>query len=137
MKYTKKQFLVDVAKEARALKKIATKKEIERLDAATLSPTSSTQCVYGQMTGNCVSERSIKLISYCCKRFIDLSYVDAIEQQGFMAIREHINGAKMPATRILANMGWLSSIESYISLPNAKNKNLIAYLKDERKDLVL
>lgn len=138
MKYTKKHFLADVAKEAKALKKNATKDELERLNFEVLDPGSSRACIYGQITGNCMEGRGIHLIEKSCKKFVEIRGIDSIQRDGFIAVRENINGSKMPSKRKRGELvRWLSSIESYIALPNAKNKNLIAYLKGERKDLVL
>lgn len=136
--YTKAQFLKDVAAEAKALKKNATKEELGELDFDTLEVANENRCVYGQMTGSCKSERAAILISSCCKRFFhngedDPETMEIVEQQ--------VNGKTVDGfVEQRKNQDWVkyfSSIEQYILTPFAQNKNLIAYLKGERKDLVL
>lgn len=118
MSYTKKQFLEDVAKEARALKKHATKEEKEKLDFSNLWPNDVTLCVYGQMTGYCDSPRATELIKACTKKFFFDSH------NGFAYTDE------------FSEYLW-SPLERYITHDDAQNKNLIDFLKGERKDLVL
>lgn len=118
MTYTKKQFLEDVAKEARALKKHATPEELDKLDFSNLWPNDVTLCVYGQMTGYCDSPRASELIKICANKFFIDSSGDFIYEKEFEEFR------------------W-SPLERYITHDDAQNKNLIAFLKGERKDLVL
>ncbi len=137
MKYTKKKFLEDVAKEARAIKKHATEKEILNLSFENLNVASFNNCIYGQMTGDCTKQRGVELIETCCKRYVDLDSITRIRWEGWKAISRKINGTKPPSKRYPGTIKFLSSIEAYIAMPTAKNENLIAYLKGERKDLVL
>lgn len=60
-----KELVVD---EALKLRKYATKEEKERLDFETMICT-ETGCIYGQMTGNCYSERALLLKSKCAKPY--------------------------------------------------------------------
>jgi hypothetical protein len=55
-------------KEAKKLRKFAKPKEIERLNEFKLNPNNTTQCIYGQMTGDCYSDRSFELIKKCAER---------------------------------------------------------------------
>lgn len=132
MKYTKAQFLKDVAAEAKALKKNATKKELEKLNFYTLNANHSEKCIYGQQTGNCRSKRAVKLITLCCKKFVQNEGFHP--RNGFDAVVKSVNGETSESPQTLT---YLSSIETYILLPRSKRKNLIAYLRGERKDLVL
>lgn len=116
MTYTKKQFLEDVKKEARALRKHATPEELVRLDFDTLKPNDIFCCVYGQMTGHCDGVRASELIKNCSPVFINAC--DGSLENKFETFH-------------------YSPIEQYIMEDDAKNKNLIAFLKGERKDLVL
>lgn len=144
-KYTKSQFLIDVAKEAKAIKKHATEREIARLDFSSLEPDQPENCIYGQMTGNCKSSRACRLIFNCCQRYICNTYEGKIKENGFADIKGNVNGEKIDGIdtpRKLkrereVSLDHFSALEAYILLPNAKNKNLIAFLKGERKDLVL
>lgn len=150
--YTKAQFLKDVAKEARKLKRAATTTEIDNLNARTLDPRNYGSCIYGQMTGDCRSKRAAELIFGCCNRYLelpdgeDLTGADDDEKGGsFAKMKKNINGKEIEgisnatdfkeSRRYSAN--YYSSLEAYILLPTAKNKNLIAFLRGERKDLVL
>lgn len=64
-----------VKEEANNLRINATVDEIGRLDIERLNPQSSTLCVYGQMTGDCESDRSIELINSCCSsRILNVKY---------------------------------------------------------------
>jgi hypothetical protein len=105
--YTKKQFLADVTAEVKAIKKMATSKEIERLDFETFNPKLPRFCIYGQLTGYCRNKRANKLIKSCCKREIIIDYLD------------------------------LSPLENYITYSGSKNKMIIDYLKGDIKTLKL
>lgn len=138
--YTKKQFLEDVAKEAKALKEHATPEELAKLDFRKLDPHSSYSCIYGQMTGSCVSERANELISNCAKTLIDFEAYgrwdvdDAVEAATAVAPTKSI----LYHNRDKDKLKYISTLEAYIMLDDeAQNKNLIDFLKGERKDLVL
>lgn len=145
--YTKKQFIEDVKKEARALKENATKEETSRLDFDDLDPNSPTRCVYGQMTGSCQNDRAVDLIKKCCVRVIH-NCIDDFDgaPRPMSVISKHVNG-KVPedfrdnrhdsSNNIFESITYLSPLETYIASPFGKNANLIAYLKGERNDLVL
>jgi hypothetical protein len=136
--YTKKQFLADVAAEAKALKNHATKEELERLNVKCMNPEFPSTCIYGQMTGNCRSERATELIELCCKRFFVNDYCSARLADGFEAIQKRVNGEKLDNIKLdRAQLNHFSSIETYILTPENKSGELIAFLRDERKDLVL
>lgn len=137
MAYTKKQFLTDVAEEAKALKENATKEEINRLNFGTFDPGDNRHCIYGQITGNCSSKRAIELIGSGCIRYIENPFKRKIN---FEDVKKKVNGSNAACANKrgeLVSIKYLSVIETYIYLPEAKPKNLIAYLKGERKDLVL
>lgn len=142
--YTKEQFLADVSKEVKALKKYATKEELNKLNFYWFKPHRKDKCIYGQMTGSCLSNRASKLIFQCCKRFVKNNSSTCISKGGFGIIKEQINGTYVGANKSLEelkrdrnNIHHLSSLESYIFLPKAKNRNVISYLKGETQKLVL
>jgi hypothetical protein len=140
MAYTKKQFIEDVKKEARALRGHATKEELEKLDFNSLDARSSYQCIYGQITGNCTSKRAHQLISKCCTRLIDFDEFTGkdIHEAASVTIDRPATPQLLAKNRDFFNLKYISSIEGFIMLDNdAKNKNLIAYLKGETNDLVL
>lgn len=141
MTYTKKQFLEDVAAEATALKEHATPEELARLDIKKFDPQHQRRCIYGLATGDCRSDRAVELITKCCPRFIHSMALYKIalgehdgSDEAFSVIPQFVNGKKWDGEK---NLKYVSTIETYIYLPEAQNANLIAFLKGERKDLVL
>lgn len=117
-----------VIKEAAYLKEFATKEELNKLDFNELDPAHVNKCVYGQMTGNCTSERAIALIEQCALR--------VYEQVDYPHQSTKLNGSPVGLRRTWANMAYYSPIEVWIdrNIPEF-NKNLIAYLKGEKKTL--
>ncbi len=136
---TKKQFLDDVMHEIDMLKKHATAKEISKLNFEYLSPSSQSRCIYGQMTGSCKSERAHMLMNLACVREFD-SNIENIAYRDFRTIKHYINGGYTGRTWIASGnrtFNYCSALEGYITLKGAKNKQIIAYLKDEIKTLKL
>ena len=137
MTYTKKQFLADVAAEAKALKKHATKEELEGLDIQRLNPMHVSRCIYGMIGHDCRSDRSQELIALCCKRFFMNAIYEEIDNKNGWddeSVKSLVNGVTSETPHTI---DYISSIEVYIALPDAQNDNLIAFLRDERKDLLL
>lgn len=135
MKITKKQFLEEVEKEAIALKENATVAEISELNFDMLDPQLPLKCIYGQIADGCRSDRAIELIRKCCQRYVKNPMDnDEAQSKGFRGIRNLINGENNPEPNTYS---YLSSIETYILLPDAKNKNLIDFIKGEKEKLVL
>jgi hypothetical protein len=141
MTYTFDQLKEDVKKEAEALRVHATKEELGSLNLDQLFPESIYKCIYGLMTGNCSSVRAAMLINTCACRYVKDACLTEIQEQGFERIQKKVNGANVvnfvkertegPYTR------HYSAIEAYILLPEARNENLIAYLKGETETLEL
>lgn len=120
--YTFEQLKEDVRKEAEALKVHATKEELGRLDFFKLDPNSVQLCVYGQVCGACDNNRARLLMDKCAPTFFKgipymVSSLDAYESSE-------------------GGLNW-SPIETYIYQPEAKNENLIAFLKGESETLEL
>lgn len=137
-KYLKSQFLADVAKEAKALKKNATKDELENLSINLLNPLSFNSCIYGQMTGYCNSTRALTLIQGCCPRFFTTDNIN--QGMSMTGVKKAVNGKKVGEFKNGRNryyMSHFSAIETYILTKDAKNANLIAFLRDETKELNL
>lgn len=55
------EFLKLVRKEIISLKKKATSEELCKLNFSTLAPSNTEKCIYGQMTGDCDSDRAREL----------------------------------------------------------------------------
>lgn len=137
MKYLKYQFIEDVKKEIISLRKHATPEETHRLSLEEINPTTRYKCIYGLMTGSCQSPRAIKLISKCCKRYVDTSSPMDIPEKGFKCIAANINGTKPKVQRTAVWLSYLSSLEAYSCLRSAKIKNVVKYLKGETNNLSL
>jgi hypothetical protein len=117
--YTFEQLKDDVRKEAEALKIHATKEERGSLSNELLNPYSHDRCIYGLMCGDCYSDRAEFLKITCAKKFVsdtNISAAKVIEGQGMI---------------------YYSPIESYIQQPEARNANLIAFLRGETETLTL
>lgn len=133
MTYTFDQLKDDVRKEAEALRVHATKEERANLDLETFNPSYTSECIYGQMCEGCRSERAIDLIKKCCISFInncgfkprsgDFDWNDVYTTSDQVHKRETVS--------------YLSAIEAYILLPEARNANLISYLRGETDNLEL
>ena len=111
-----------VREEARNLREKATKEELAKLDFEYLWPHYTDACVYGLMTGNCHSERSIELMNQCAPVFIEAWGQDKVIKK--ITAADHLNE-------------FWSPIEDYIIKDEAKNYNLILYLKGETDTLEL
>lgn len=138
--YTFDQLKDDVRKEAEALKVHATKEERERLDIDDIDPADQRKCIYGGMTGHCDSSRAIELISKCACKYVADNGLNYIPIEGFSRIQNHVNGTKvtdLAGMRHGSDTAHYSDIEAYILLPEAKNANLIAFLKGETDNLEL
>lgn len=141
MTYTFEQLKEDVRKEAEALKVHATQEERDSLSFDRLSPKCIYKCIYGQMTGACTSKRAAVLINACACRYVKDSCLTEIAEEGFARIQKKVNGnlvdgfiAERTDHIVLRHY---SAIEAYILLPEARNANLIAYLRGETDKLEL
>ncbi len=112
-----------VKQEADNIKIHATEEEIGRLDFDILDCFSVHECIYGEMTGHCFNERAIELLRKCSRPFS--SSIETLREYDLVYFQYGHD------TRAY------SAIEFYISRPNAKNKELIAYIKGETKTLRL
>jgi len=62
------KLLIDEAeKEARQLRELITPEEQSRLILRHFNPKTIQNCIYGQLTGNCYSERAVELLTACAK----------------------------------------------------------------------
>lgn len=121
--YTFDQLKEDVRKEAEALKIHATKEERGRLVFELLNPHNIMQCYYGLMCGNCESSRAIELIKKCAPTMLQSG------NNGMQPIGR-LNNIEMISY-------YYSPIEGYAQKPEARNENLIAYLRGETETLEL
>lgn len=142
--YTEEDFFEDVRAEAKALRQNATPNEICRLDFSTLDPDKRTSCIYGQMTGVCTSNRASELIHKCCIRYFYTNMLD--KENTFESIQHAANGRTIDGINSVEELQtirgrgvvrYLSAIETYIMMPEAKNAELIAYLRSQTDTLEL
>jgi len=121
-----------VIEEATNIKKYASLSEIERLDISTLDPQSTSDCVYGQMTGNCHSKRAIELIELCASKVYHAP-------DGFPRESKELNGAPTSISRRGDNYEtkYWSPVEVFIdqTVPKMRAK-LVSFLKGEIDTLV-
>lgn len=109
-----------VIEEATKLKEFATPEELANLDYESLSGESKYACIYGQITGNCLSNRAYNLIRTCCQRVYN---TPKSNYTGNLAGR--LNGAPVELDRPSSRLShYVSPIENFLF----KNK------KDEDED---
>lgn len=109
-----------VLEEATLLKQHATPEEIELLDIDELDPNQPSNCIYGQMTGDCFSPRAHELLSKCAVWPYSIELENYIKTQ--MGLKRWM---------IFRNKTWegFSPIEYYIYHRESKIPALVNYLK--------
>src|SRR5687767_9919523 len=130
MNNKEKQLQGLVRHEAKALRRYATKTEIENLSFEKLDPSSRLKCIYGQMTGTCDSPRAIELIQKCASRVFES------EQSGEYRVfsKARVNGSPIGKDRLK----YFSPIEMFIETTenrSSRSKKLIEYIKGETNEL--
>ena len=125
-----------VLNEAENLKKYATKSEISNLDFETLDPEKTHECIYGQMTGSCFSERSLDLIVLCSKRVYDRELNYKMRPADPVCAGLKLNGKPVRERRGQFKEGtFFSPIEVFISKHPEKSAELISFIKGETDNL--
>jgi hypothetical protein len=119
-----------VEKEAKKLRKYSTEEERSNLDIDSLWANNRRRCIYGQMTGDCFSERANSLIIKCCKQV----YTGNLSNL-------KLNGAPHKID-LHEERGryYFSPIEIFIFHNDKRSSgvvNLVAYLKGEIDELKL
>lgn len=135
---TKKQFLADVRHEIEMLKQNATESEIARLNINSLNANDINLCIYGQMTGDCTSLRAKDLMDKSCKRVFSRTFKIRTAIQ-LDALIPNVNGNYESQDWDIygRELDYLSALEGYIYATDAKNAEIISYLKDETTTLTL
>ena len=121
----RKQIMFKLVKEeADNLKNNLTLIERLKLSLTLLDPCSSTQCIYGQLTGDCDSDRAIELIKTCCSR-----------AYGFLFDITMKDSPVIGSPKKLSRGNFWSPIEVFIvqdeNQDNGNNEQLVKYLKGE------
>lgn len=117
----KTEFLKMVELEALHLRNNATDEEKNNLDFNRLNACSSINCIYGQMTGDCRSERAYELYS---KEFHHtganhgLTFTQCFQDGCFKQADAESD---------------MSPIEIYITIEGSKNERLLKYINGEIK----
>lgn len=124
-----------VKEEARKLRENATPEELSKLDFQTLDYDNISMCIYGQMTGNCLSDRANELVIKCCdkiysteigkiKLFCNILSESILEGKPFKIM----SGSRLNY--------YISPIERFICVENNGNiSRLVKYLKKETDEL--
>ena len=112
-----------VKDEAENLKKYALPRELAKLSFSKLFPWAYNKCIYGQMTGNCHSERAKELLSKCAIPYsVELKKRHLLDYKMF----EYVG-----ATRNF------SAIEFYIAQDDSSCELLINFLQGRSEVLEL
>ena len=123
-----------VIDEAKNLRKHTTVEEKEKLDFGNLDASLSDNCIYGQLTGNCFSDRASELIMKCAKRV----YINK-ESEG-LADQNILNGKPKKPRNLFFGINYWSPIEIFIakvqrSSDSTLNERLLNYIKGKRRTL--
>lgn len=117
----KAEFLLEVKAELDNIKKKATKEEIGKLNFGLLYINSVSRCIYGQMTGNCRSDRAIEITT---KKYSNIGNGNSFSYQSY-AIGKKGQERFTPLEKYLYMVG------------KPMHKNLIAYLKGDIQEIIL
>ena len=112
-----------VKDEAEKLKIHATPEETGRLDFKTLRHATRERCIYGQMTGDCFSERAGELIIKCA--------------QPYSTGLHNYHPAEATLFGAFYSRDYYSPIEFYVSQDGAKPKSLINFLQSRSETINL
>ena len=112
-----------VKDEAEKLKIHATPEELEKLDSSELDPEHTELCIYGQMTGDCFSERAGELIIKCA--------------QPYSTGLHNYHPAEATLFGAFYSRDYYSPIEFYVSQDGAKPKSLINFLQSRSETINL
>ncbi len=127
MEENSKELIELVIAEAKYLRENATK-EKDNLVFKHLNPLATDSCIYGQMTGDCFSDRAVELIVNACERVYKPIHKPHI-------IDGKLNGKPYAESRF----DFWSPIEVFIFKSNNRkenNKRLIDYIKGETEALI-
>lgn len=128
-----KEFKRLAYEEAELLIKHATKEERGQLRITQVNPDNIYDCIYGQMTGNCISARAVELIQKCAKRV----FIPSEESEKALSEACVLNGSpkKMPrGGDYWEEFNYFSPIEVFIMKGNKKEVvDLARYIKTGKK----
>lgn len=127
MRQTKKQmFLQEVKQELDTIKEKATKTEIGNLNFDRFNHNSVSNCIYGQMTGDCDSPRA--------KELYPKKYDDVWDES--IAVVGEIN--RSFKSQSMREGTYLTALEKYLYMTTRnKHNEVIKYLKGEINEIKL
>jgi hypothetical protein len=123
------EFLKMVRVEATHLRDNATKEEKANLNFDSIDPYSSSDCIYGQMTGNCESDRAHKL---CPKTIAVLFLITP-------SVKRAAETSRTLEKEDDDDDGWFcyTPIEVYVGAAGSNASGLLKYIKGTNKTLKL
>ena len=126
----KSEFIQEVCNEINTIKERATKKEIGRLNFDKFEHANIEKCIYGQMTGDCGSERAKDLY---------MKSLDAVPKPNIYAKHdENGNDVYKFKDLDLERGDYFTYLESYLFTCSRKTqKEIIEYLKGESTELYI
>lgn len=114
-------------KEAVKLRERATPGELAKLNFEWLDYANPKTCIYGQMTGNCYSDRAKNLIVLCAERIYEKRFT------GSNSLTSNVLGG---APTIEARWDYFSPIEMFIyRAPTKSIKSMISFLQGTSNSL--
>lgn len=136
MKHDKKKELLtkiakDAFKEASFLRSEITDKERNNLSYDLLSTSSSSQCIYGLISGNCYNDRATQLMRRSKIELHPYLSHDRVKESSESNKMEDI----LKSGNSRRNFQFFSPIETMITFDDLLNKKLVSYLKKESDDL--
>lgn len=133
-----------VMREAGNLRRLATKEEKSRLKITGLDPINQYSCIYGQMTGDCFGPRAGVLLGACgVPVATDIYHAEEDGPDPYKWMTPHKEWKKDPDKLrnredfFMSVRDYASAIEFYITLPGAKTRNLVNFIKGKTHLLFL
>ena len=120
VEFTHQEFIDNVMKELDTIKERATSEEIDKLDLKTFDHKSYMACIYGQMTGSCISSRASEIYD---KSVQTIAFINDGQLIKIRTTDDHIGSTE------LEHFLFYSTCEMH--------RNIIDYLKGKRETLTL
>jgi len=136
-----KDFKIDVMHEINMLKQHTTAEEKKLLNSETFNINFFRGCIYGQLTGSSSSLRAKNLMKVCCITVVRIG--NGSEQFENISITDKKFKIKGPnkeqAWKNLPDSRhrYLSALEAYLFTKNAKNVEILEYIKGNSDTITL
>lgn len=124
-----------VKKEAKFLRTMLTSTEKAKLSFEYLDSSNTTECIYGQATGNCNNQRSLELILDGCERIYKTDGKTELKDLPLNGKPTWVEtGTQLDTPSRITQ--YYSPIEVFIAEDDDENnKNLLNYIKGTKKTL--